>query len=175
MLQLSGTFDKRPVMSLRTGAQVATLGRAIVNPNNLKIEGFYCEAGLKRQNLILLSQDIRDIIKQGVVINDEDVLSEPDDLIRLQEVLDIDLQLMNMPVYTTDKQKVGKINDYAVEAKTMYIQKLYVGRPLIKSFGTGQLSVDRNQIIEITDRKVIIQDPLQFSKSKAPVTSPATS
>ncbi len=45
------------------------------------------------------------------------------------------------------------MNDYATEVETMYIQKLYVGQSLLKSFAGGSLSVDRSQIVEITNRR----------------------
>lgn len=177
MLQLSGTFLNRPVMSLRTGGHVATIISPIINPNNLKIEAFYCQDNFSRQRLVLLTQDIRDVINQGFVVNDHDVLSEVGELIRLRKIIEIDLDLMGMPVVTVNKHKVGKINDYATEMKSMYIQKLYVAQPILRSLGGGQLSVDRNQIIEITSRKIVIKEPLQPTKAKSavPVTSPVPS
>lgn len=173
MLQLSATFINRPVMSLRTGAQVATIAAPIVNPNNLKIEGFYCLDFFSKKRLVLLSQDIRDVLAQGLVINDHDVLAEQGELIRLRKVLEIDLQLMGMPVVTVNKHRLGKVNDYATEVETMYIQKLYVSPPLIKSLGGGQLSVERNQIVEISSSKITVQDPLQPTKASV-MTAPAT-
>jgi uncharacterized protein YrrD len=175
MLQLSASFQNRPVMSLRTGAQVANTSEPIINPNNLKIVGLYCQDRFGKSKLILLSQDIRDVISQGIVINDHDVLSEPGELIRLKEVLDTNFQLLGKPVYTVNKHKLGKINDYAADTTTMYIHKIYVGQPLIKSLSGGQLSIDRTQIVEITNRKIIVQEPLQPTKVRVPATAPVTS
>lgn len=175
MLQLSATFINKPIMSLRTGAPVAVAISPIINPNNLKIEGFYCQDNLSRQRLVMLAQDIRDIIAQGFVINDHDVLSEAGELVRLRKVLEIDLQIMGMPVYTVNKRKVGKVNDYATDTQTMYIQKLYVAQPLLKSLSGGQLSVDRSQIVEITKKKIVIQEPLQPTKAGVAVTAAMTS
>jgi uncharacterized protein YrrD len=177
MLQLSKSFINRPVMSLRTGAQVALATMPIINPNNLKIEGFYCQDRFSKSKLILLEKDIRDIISQGIVINDHDVLSEQGELIRLRDVLEIDFQLMGKPVFTVNKHRLGKVNDYAVDTSTMYVHKLYIGPPLIKAFSGGQLSVDRTQIVEITHRKIVVQEPLQPTKvtAAAPVAATAAS
>lgn len=172
MLQLSGAIIGKPVMSLRTGGPVATVSRPVINPNNLKIEGLYCQDTFHKGTLVLLSQDIRDIITQGIVVNDYDVLVEPKELVRLKDIMKIDFDIMGKPVVTITKEKVGKVNDYATEAETMYIQKIYVGQSLIKSFSGGQLSVDRNQIVEVTDKKIIIQELLKPEKGVAPVTAP---
>lgn len=161
MLQLSGMLLNRPVMSLRTGAQVATTFRAIINPNNLKIEGFYCQPSDSKKLLVLLYQDIRDVIPQGVVVNDFDVLSEPDELVRLKDVMSLNFELIGKQVVTVDKEKVGKVGDYAAETSTMFVQKLYVSQSLFKSFTGGNLGIDRTQIVEVTDKKIVIQELAQ--------------
>jgi uncharacterized protein YrrD len=173
MLQLSASLLNQPVMSLRTGGEIARIESAIFNPNNLKIEGFYCNDHFSRQKLILLTQDIRDNIKQGIVVNDHDVLSEPDELIRLQSVLELNFELLGKPVETVSKHKVGKVTDFAVDSQSLYVQKIYVGPSLIKSLTSGQLSVDRNQIVEITNRRIVIKDLEAPVKGGAVATAPA--
>lgn len=172
MLQLSASLINRPVLSLRTGGTIAQTLRAIINPNNLKIEGFYCQDRLSKDMPVLLSQDIRDFIKQGIVVNDHDVLSDPIELVRLKKVLELDFELLGKPVYTVSKERVGKVQDFAADGDTLYIQKLYVGQSILKSLGSGQLSVDRAQIVEITNKKIIIQEILKPTKSRVPVTAP---
>lgn len=174
MLQLNGSLINKPVMSLRTGGHVATTVSAIINPNNLKIEGFYCNDSLDRKKrLVLLYQDIRDIISKGIVVDDHEVLVEPEDLIRLKDMMALHFELIGKQVITVDKEKVGKVSDYAVETTTMYIQKIYATQSLIKSFTSGSLSIDRNQIVEITNRTVVIQNLLESVPEEAPAAAPA--
>jgi uncharacterized protein YrrD len=148
----------RPVMSLRTGTQVATTTGAIINPNNLKVEGFYCQATDSKQTAVLVYQDIRDVIPQGLVVNDLDVLTEPGELVRLKDVMNLHFELIGKHVVTVDKEKVGKVTDFATETTTMYVQKIYVAQSLLKSFTGGNLGIDRTQIVEITDKKIVIQE-----------------
>jgi len=161
MLQLSASLLNRPVMSLRTGQPVATAVAPIVNPNNLKIEGFYCTDRFSKEELVLLYQDIRDVIAQGFVVDDHDVLARADELVRLQDVMRIGFKLIGKPVITISKERVGKVSDYAVELETMYIQKIYVAQSVFKNFTGGNLGIDRNQINEITDKKIIINELLK--------------
>lgn len=173
MLKLSAALLDQPIMSLRTGAAVGASQAAIINPNNLKIEGFYSSDRFSKDRLVLLTQDIRDITKQGMIVDDHDVLTKPDELIRLKSILELDFTLIDKPVYTVSKHKVGKITDYAADEATLYIQKIYVGQSLIKSLSTGQLSIDRTQIVEITNRRVVIKDLEQSVKGGIPATAPA--
>jgi len=164
MLQLSSRLYNSPILSLRTGGVIATATEPIINPNNLKIEGFYCADRFdKKVSLVLLYQDIREVIPQGIVVNDHEVLAELEDIIRLKDLIALHFTLLGKPVITESKARVGKVNDFAVELESMFIQKLYVTQALRKSISTSALSVDRNQIIEITDRKIIINDLTQRS------------
>lgn len=169
MLQLSpNLLNNRPVLSLRTGTQVGTVMGAVINPNNLKIEGFYCQDRFeKKKQLVLLYKDIRDVIPQGFVVNDHDALSDPSELVRLQSIMKLQFVLIGKPVTTVSKDKVGKVTDFATEVETMYIQKLYVSQPIIKSLTSGSLSIDRSQIVEITNRRIIINDLLKTAPVQA--------
>ncbi len=169
MLQLSASLVNKPILSLRTGTPIAQISRPLVNPNNLKIEGFYCEDRFDKNQLILLCQDIRDVIPQGFVVNDHDVLVEASELVRLEKIIALNYDLLGKPVETVDKEKIGKVSDYATEINSMYIQKLYVSQSLLKSFMGGSLSVDRTQVHEITPKRIIINELL----GKVPATAAA--
>lgn len=171
MLQLSATMQKREVLSLRTGSPIAEITAPIINPDNLKIEGFYCTEYSERKQVVLLYQDIRDVLPQGVVVNDFDALSDPSELVRFKKILELNFQLIGKPVETLSNDKVGKVTDYAFESATMYIQKLYVSQSILKSLTSGSLSIDRNQIQEITPKRVIINDLLQPTRAAAPATA----
>lgn len=172
MLQLSAAIIGKPILSLQTGAPVGQTLGAIINPNNLKIEGFYCQDRFEKKQMILLSQEVRDILPQGLVVNDHHALSDPEELIRLKDILDLGFDLINKPVHTVGKHRVGKVADYATDSSSLYIQKLYVTRSILKSLNTGQLSVDRTNIVEITSKKIIIQEILKGTSAGAPATAP---
>lgn len=168
MLQLSATFLNCPVLSLRTGSPVATTTKPIINPNNLKIEGFYCQDRMDRKKqLVLLYQDIRDVIPQGFVINDYDVLAEPEELVRLQDVLSLNFELLGKQVVTASGDKVGKVSDYSTEVTTMFVQKIYVSQSVFKNLMGGNLGIDRTQIVEITNKRIIVHDLTQSVPARA--------
>lgn len=172
MLQLSAGLLNKSVLSLRTGTPVATITAPIFNPNNLKIEGFYCQDRFdKKKELILLSQDIRDVLPDGYVVNDHAVLSEPEELVRLKKILELNFELLGKSVVTVSKEKVGKVSDYATEIETMFVQKIYVSQSILKNFTGGSLSIDRTQVQEITPRQIVINDLLK--NAPAPASAPA--
>lgn len=173
MLKLSGSLLNQSVMSLRTGGAVAFVESAIINPHNLKIEGFYCLDSRSKQRLILLIQDIRDIVPQGIVVDDHDVLVEPEELVRLQQVLKLNYQIIGKLVQSVNKQKLGKANDYAVDDTSFFVQKLYIERSLLKSISSSQLVIDRAEIVEVTDKRIVIKELQKPVKAGVPAAAPA--
>ena len=146
--------------------------KLIINPNNLKVVGWYVADRFSPANLILLANDVREISQKGIIINDHEVLSEPEELIRFKEILEIDYDPMGKKVVSENGKKYGKVTDYSVETSGLIIKKIYASQSILKDFSGGNLSIDRNQIIEITKSKIIISDPTE--KSKAPAASAIT-
>jgi len=169
MLLLSKSLLDQPILSLQTGGQLAVTSGLIINPNNLKIEGLYCLDRFSKKQLALLTQEIRDIIPQGIVVNDHEALAEPEELIRLKDILELQFELLGKTVVTVNKDRLGKVSDFAADNATLYVQKLYVSQSLLKSFSGGQLSIDRNNIVEITNRKIVVEEILKPTKSRVPV------
>jgi hypothetical protein len=156
MLMLSESLVNKPVMSLRSGGQVAIAAEPIINPHNLKIMGWWCKAAAGRR-LVLLAEDVREIMPTGLAVNDEEDLSPPEDLVRHSEVLQIKFELLDKLV-RTKRHKLGKVSDFSYN-DGMFVQKLYVARPMHKVFTTEDtLIIDRTQIIEVTDHYIMVRD-----------------
>ena len=158
-------------MSLRSGGPIAIIKEPIINPNNLLIEGWICEDNRDRSQLVLLSNDIRDVLPQGFAVNDHDALSDVEDLVRLQELLALKFNLLGLKVTSESGKHYGKISDYAFETNNMYVQKLYASQSLVKNFSGGTLSIDRAQIVEVTNKRIVIEDPTEKARGRA--TSPS--
>lgn len=171
MFRLRNVYLGMPIMSLRTGSLIATTTSFLINPNNLKVEGFFCQpSDAKRSTeVILLTQDIRDFVPQGIAVDDFEALTEPGDLVRLKQYIDLRYDPIGKKVITLAKDNLGKVTDFAIDEQSFYIQKLYASQSIISSFSGGSLSIDRSQVNEITDRKIIIKD----IAAKLPTAAPA--
>lgn len=172
MLTLGQPLVSKPILSLRTGGQVGNVTGVIIDPNNLKIEGWYAVDTNDKRNGILLGQDVRDILPSGFAVNDHEAISQPTDLIRLKKVLDMNFELIGKPVVTTDKKKLGKVTDYAFEKNGFFIQKLYLSPPILKNLRGDGLMIDRTQIVEITHAKITVREATLTEGVGSPV--PAT-
>jgi len=152
---LSSSLVNRPVLSLQAGGVIATAQEPIINPGNLKIIGWRCKSG--NHKLILLTQELRDISEQGLIVNDLSALSSPEELVRHHEIINLNFQLTSKPV-KSGRGRLGKVSDYSYN-EGLFVQKLYVDQPLVKVLsGTGTLIIDRTQIQEITDSYILVND-----------------
>ena len=148
-----------PVMSLQTGAPIAHTASFIVDPRNLKVVGFYCSGPRLDVNpAILVTTDIREIGGMGIIVDNADVLASPDDLVRLKEVLSYQFTLDQKPVVDQLGHKLGRVLDFTLDSKSLYIVKLQV-RPsgVWNSLKTTQLMIDRTEVVEVTDSQIIVK------------------
>lgn len=167
MLKLSDNLKNINVVSLRSSGTVAIAEEPIINPHNLKIVGWWCTGPMSPQKLVLLADDVREQIPEGLAINDEEDLTAPEDLVRHKEILDIKFDLFGKTV-KTKRHKIGKVYDYSYN-EGMFVQKLYVERPLTKVFSAEDtVIVDRNQVLEVTDSYILVKDTDIKADEKVP-------
>ena len=158
MLYLSTKLTSLPLLSIRSSGRIGTVIGPIINPHNLHLDGFYCQAMHSTSKLILLDMHIRDLSNHGIIIDDHRDLSEPGDLIRLKPIIDLGFKLVDKPV-VSNKKKIGKVTEYAIDKESLFIQKLYVQPPVWQSINQHSLTFDRNSVIEVTDTQIVVSGP----------------
>lgn len=162
MLYLSTKLYNIPLLSLRSAGRIGTVIEPIINPHNLHIDGFYCQIPAHKTNLVLLDIEVRDLSPKGIIIDDNRNLSEPEDLVRLKSILQINFKILEKPVLT-DKKKIGKLTEYAIDQQSLFIQKLYVQPPIWQSVNQHRLTFDRNSVVEVTDTHIVVSGPEEKS------------
>jgi|JI10StandDraft_1071094.scaffolds.fasta_scaffold12175_7 sporulation protein YlmC with PRC-barrel domain len=158
MLKLASNLYDLPIVSLRTGARIGTAQKPILNPNNLKIEGWYALSIYEKGVKVLPSAEVREITRLGIAVNDHEAITDPSELIRMKNVLDINFELLGKSVVTQSRKHLGKVEDYASDLESFFVHRLYVKPRAISILTKDQLTVDRQQIVEITNKKIVIKD-----------------
>ena len=144
-------------MSLQTGAEIARTEQAIVDPGVLDVVAYRLSGPrLDRDNIVLLTNDIREVSEIGLIIDTSDELVALDDILKVKKIADLRFQLIGLDVIDDLKHKLGKIYDYTLDPLTFTIHQLYVRRPFFKSLKTSDLIVGRRQIIEVNNKSIIV-------------------
>lgn len=142
--------------------------RHILDPRRLNIVAFYCGGPLiDFSPAILHTTDIREFSSIGLIVDSADDIMPPDDLVRLKEILDYDFNLVGMQVVEEGGHKLGKVGGYTIDSDSFYIVKLQVKPTLLQSFSSAELLIDRTQIREINDNRIVVRKATIKDKVKS--------
>jgi sporulation protein YlmC with PRC-barrel domain len=145
-------------MSLQTGAEIARTDRPIIDPRQLTIVAFYCQGPkLDVDPAVLHIDDIREYGSLGFIVDSADNLMSPNDLVRLQQVLNFNFALEGKQVVEETGRKVGKVSNFTVDTRSFYITQLEVQQGFMHSLTMASVLIGRTQIVEITDKKIIVR------------------
>lgn len=168
MLKFINDYLDRPVMSLQSGQRITSTTDVLIDPRNLTVAGLYCEDRVSGSDKILLIDDIREIGKLGIIVDSDESISEASDLIRLQEIIDIGFDPIGKNIITQSGQKLGKIDDYAIDDISFKIEKFYGKPSVLKSLNTNDYIINRRQVSSVNRDEVIVKDSfVESSKSTA--------
>jgi len=144
-------------MSLQTGAELAKITNAVIDPGTLQVIAYRVHGPLLGSpNLLLRIEDAREFSDIGFIVDSHDDFIESHDVIKIEELLRLGFTLDHRLVTDENRRKLGKIIDYTIDVDSFYVQQLTVKRPLLKSFNDTELLIHRSQIIEINNESIVV-------------------
>lgn len=167
MLVMNSRLIGTPILSIQIGAPIGRITGSILDPHTLKIVAFRLEGPLIKENNLLDVKSIREYSNYGMVIDDIDELVTDSDIVRIQEVLKLNFKLIGLKVETKKGSKLGKVSDFSVTSEDFLTKQIVVKRPIVKSLNDPELIISRQEIVEITDYKVIVKDEEKTIKARA--------
>lgn len=158
MLLLGSRLIGTPIMGLQTGTRLAQAKLPLINPSNLKIVAYEVDGPLLSDHPSFIRiADVREFGSIGMIIDSSDEFIGLKDVIKIEELYNLGFKLVGMTVVDEMKHKLGKVEDYSLDADSFMIQQLNVKRTILKSITDTSLLVHRSQIIEINDRHIIVK------------------
>ncbi|HUC86877.1 MAG TPA: hypothetical protein VMR75_00925 [Candidatus Saccharimonadales bacterium] len=159
MYILANQLTDLPIMSLQTGQAIAVVKQPIVNLATLEVMAIGCNVGrLRRHQGVILMRDIRQFASDCIIIDSFDEIENPDEIVRLREVMAHNFNPIDKLVVSASGQRLGRVEDYTINLKTYMLQKLYVHQSLMKSILFNNLVVDRTQIIDVSQQRFTVKD-----------------
>lgn len=163
MFILASQLENLPILSLRHGQPVAVSGHLIVDPDKLAVVAMYCQAGAglagwRKSTAVIMVRDIREVAREGIVIDSLEDIEEVGEIVRLKDIIDKRFKPKASLVISESGHQLGKVEDYTVHVRSFLIQKLYVKQSLIKNILLNSLVIDRSQVVEVTARHIVVRD-----------------
>lgn len=158
MLLLNTKLQRIPIMSLQSGGMLGAVTEEIIDPRKLQIIAYRVTGPHVTEASILHTVDIREVGPLGFIVDSADeIMTLDDSLVRLNEVIGFNFQLLGKRVIDDTKKKLGKVVDYVIDSETFTIQKLHVSQNILKNIKSSNAIIHRSQIIEITDTVIIVR------------------
>ncbi len=162
MLMIGSKVIGMPVLSLHLGGKIATVKKAIIDPEDLCVIAYVVEGPIIQNDPevgnILMAEDVREMNPEGIIIDSSDVFVVREDVIRIDKIMSLNFDVIGLKVLTANKRKLGKVADYTLDSQSLMIYQLIVQRPMgLMSLSDPQLTINRSQIVEIDDYTVTIK------------------
>jgi len=169
-MQLLGSqLVNTPVMSLHTGAQVAKLKAPLIDPGTLTIIAYSLEGPLLQERPSFLRiADVREYGRLGMIIDDADDVIGLHDVIKIEELYNLQFKLEGLTVLDEHKHKLGKVKDFTVETGSFTVQKLTVQRGFFRGLNDTGMLIHRSQIIEISRDAIIVKSTAKKVSQASP-------
>lgn len=158
MYALESSLNGQPIVSLQTGQVVAEVGSPVLDIATLEVVAFTCHIPRHRGPMLVLTTDIRQYAADCIIIDDEDQITEPEDIVRLGGNPRDPYSPLKKTVVADTGRKLGVVDDYSINLDTNRVQKLYVKPSFWHSWAASSMVVDRTQIIDITPDKITVRD-----------------
>lgn len=151
-------LDNTPIMGLQTGTKLASTKSPIIDPSNLKIIAYEVDGPLLNEHPSFIRiADVRELSDMGMIIDSNDEFITTDDIVTLKSIYELNFKLIGLNVFDENKHKLGKVSEYIIDTDSFYIQRLNVKRGMIKSLSDTELLINRSQIIEINDTRIVVK------------------
>ena len=159
LLQIS-TIIEKPINSMETRIRAGIVKNIVVNPQNGQLMALVVRAGFPTKQKILPIQDILSVGPGMVIIRDDSAIVEPDEIVRVNEILKQKIKIMGGSVRTQSGTRLGKVYDVLIDTQTAVIAKYYVRASM-----TGLTQADRiipaNKVVAITREAIVVRDDFE--------------
>ena len=103
-------------------------------------------------------KDVRELSPIGFIVDDDNDFVTDGDVIKLDEIIKLNFNLVGMKVVDEKNHNIGKVIDYTISEGLYLIQQLDVQPTGLKSLTSSDRLISRIQIIEINDSAIIVKN-----------------
>lgn len=147
-----------PIAALDTQSKIAEIQKILVDPNNGNVLGFLVSSGgIFAPKKVVSAIDIRDWDKNGLVIDSIDNMIEPNDIVRIKDVLDQKIDLLGMKAKTESGKNLGSIENFLIETETNCVIKYY-----LKDLVSKARIYPAEKVVRIEKQAIIFSDDVEI-------------
>lgn len=147
-----------PILSLQSGEVAAYTKDPVIIASSLQIAALTCQEATTRQKMMIRTQDIRQLSAEYVLINSEEELVAPQDIVRLRREIKAAYNPVGQPVMTESGRRLGVVKEYLFDPANYFVTTLNLRRPVWFIRPGITASINRSQIVDVTINGIIVRD-----------------
>lgn len=155
-LFLFSSLARLAVAEINRQMKIGYIYRGVIDADKLAIIGFLVKKNLLARPLFVSAEETVDLEKSGLLIQSEDSLVPPSEIVRAARILSHKVDLIGLPVLTKDNRYLGRVYDFSFEIPTYRIASFY----LIKFF--RRRIIGRSKIIKITPKALVVESDIEL-------------
>lgn len=154
MKKLYSELFGQPVFSRDTAGTVARIFDLVLDPSDGSL------VALSVHPLTRKLIGSRDVISwyPRVTIRDMDSIVDPDDVVRIQRVLEAYAPVIRNRVITESGKELGTVYDYLFDLDTTIMLKIMVAHSFLGMFRFGDRIISAKNIVRIEPDQIIVKD-----------------
>ncbi len=143
-----------PIFELRDQARLGIVADILLDQNGQKIIGFILENPIFsfQPPKIVLSIDIIETLKEALIVKDDDAVVPLSEALPAQELFKKKYFGIAQKVFSETGKYLGRVTDYIIENKTLFITKYYVQSM------TREVIIPSGDIIDFNGKKITVRD-----------------
>ncbi|MFH0776048.1 MAG: PRC-barrel domain-containing protein [Patescibacteria group bacterium] len=152
-------------LPIRDRLSQGLLGRVadiIVNPTNGEVLALFTRRDKK---LILPVVDIVKISADAVWVESPEALATPSEIIRIAEIIKLNIPIFTNKVFTVSRQFLGEVIDFRFETSGWVLTKIEVAKKIL-GIPTAQKLINSSQIVRIKSNEITVRDAVVLVREK---------
>ncbi|MCX6812497.1 MAG: PRC-barrel domain-containing protein [Candidatus Berkelbacteria bacterium] len=148
-----------PVFELENQSKVAEISDFFIDTGEKKIEAAICKiGGIFHKTKFISAKEIIDVSKSAIVIQTDDSLVVPEEMIRLAKKFKTRAKIVGERVFSKNGNYLGVVNDYVIESGSLCILRIYVRKFL------DERIIHSSAILKIEQHKITVKDDFEMVK-----------
>lgn len=175
MQKFASEIKDTNVLTRREKLLVGKIKELIINPANCFLVGLSLELNdRKRTKKVVNASSVLGLGADFVMIESLNDIADIDEIVRIKEVLDQEVQLLNLRVFTEDNFFLGKVRDFTINVEMMALERLYVKPANMIQVVLADHIIVRNDILKIEKERITVKSGKikRGAKYKKPILSP---
>lgn len=156
-------FVGTPIRDRLSKALLGKVSDLVVSPVNGEVVALFTR---KDKRWLLPTVDVYKVVADTVWVENAEALAAPDDIVRIADVIKLNIPIFGNKVFTVGRQYLGEVVDFRFETNGWVLAKIEVAKRIL-TIPTQQKLINASQIVRIKASEITVRDAVVQARVRA--------